>query len=37
MISLWLKNGTLFETDFVHPTQRKKVTGVKVNDARRPS
>ena len=37
MISVWLKNGTLSETDFVHPTQRKTVTGLKVNDARRPS
>jgi len=37
LISVWLKNGTLFEEEFMDPTQRKKVTGVRVNNVLRPS
>lgn len=37
MIAVWMENGTLFETEFTHPLQRKKVTGVQVNNAKRPS
>jgi hypothetical protein len=37
MIAVWLESGTLTEVEFTHPAQRKKVTGVQVNDIRRPS
>lgn len=37
MITMWLENGTLFEAEFTHPVQRKKVMGVQVNNTRRPS
>ena len=36
MIKDWLKNETLEEVEYHHPTHRRLVPGVRVNDARRP-
>jgi hypothetical protein len=37
MINSWLKSGLLQETQYHHPTTRKEVSGVRVNDTRRPT
>lgn len=37
MLTVWLKSGTLYQEEFMHPTQRKKVMGLRVNDTLRPS
>lgn len=37
MITTWMKNELLVEVEYDHPKFRKKVTGVQVVDARRPS
>ena len=36
MISEWIRNRVLVETEYQHPTQRRFVPGVRVNDANRP-
>ncbi len=37
MIDAWLHTGLLFESDFRHPATRKNLTGVRVDDSKRPT
>lgn len=37
MIKSWIKDGTLFESDYIHPQWRRKAVGVRVNASKRPS
>ena len=37
MISEWLKSGLLWEDTYKHPEWRRNVTGIRVNDGKRPS